>query len=88
MPDAIAILGEPQHHRRGARPMKQGVDRQRRSATTGLSANGSTLLPILKGLAVTLRHFLRNLFGQQDVATIQYPEEVGSTPSACAAATS
>lgn len=30
--------------------------------------------PILKGLAVTLRHFLRNLFGQKDVATIQYPE--------------
>jgi NADH-quinone oxidoreductase subunit I len=31
---------------------------------------------IVKGLAVTLRHFLRNLFGQRDVATIQYPEEV------------
>ena len=31
--------------------------------------------PILKGLGVTLRHFLRNLFGQRDVATIQYPEE-------------
>ena len=30
--------------------------------------------PIIKGLAVTLRHFLRNLFGQRDVATIQYPE--------------
>jgi NADH-quinone oxidoreductase subunit I len=30
--------------------------------------------PILKGLAVTLRHFLRNLFGQKDIATIQYPE--------------
>ncbi len=30
--------------------------------------------PIVKGLAVTLRHFLRNLFGQKDVATIQYPE--------------
>ena len=30
--------------------------------------------PIGKGLAVTLRHFLRNLFGQRDVATIQYPE--------------
>jgi NADH-quinone oxidoreductase subunit I len=30
--------------------------------------------PIFKGLAVTLRHFLRNLFGQKDVATIQYPE--------------
>lgn len=29
---------------------------------------------IIKGLAVTLRHFLRNLFGQKDVATIQYPE--------------
>lgn len=32
------------------------------------------VVPILKGLAVTLRHFLRNLFGQRDVATIQYPE--------------
>jgi NADH-quinone oxidoreductase subunit I len=32
--------------------------------------------PIFKGLMVTLRHFLRNFFGQQDVATIQYPEEV------------
>jgi NADH-quinone oxidoreductase subunit I len=30
---------------------------------------------IVKGLAVTMRHFLRNLFGQKDVATIQYPEE-------------
>jgi NADH-quinone oxidoreductase subunit I len=30
---------------------------------------------IIKGLAVTMRHFLRNLFGQKDVATIQYPEE-------------
>jgi NADH-quinone oxidoreductase subunit I len=32
------------------------------------------LVPIIKGLAVTLRHFVRNLFGQRDVATIQYPE--------------
>ncbi len=30
--------------------------------------------PIIKGLAVTLRHFLRNLFGKKDVATIEYPE--------------
>ena len=30
---------------------------------------------IVKGLAVTMRHFRRNLFGQKDVATIQYPEE-------------
>ncbi len=30
---------------------------------------------ILGGLAVTMRHLLRNLFGQKDVATIQYPEE-------------
>jgi len=33
------------------------------------------IVPILGGLAVTMRHFLRNLFGQKDVATIQYPEE-------------
>ena len=32
------------------------------------------LVPILQGLAVTLRHFLRNLFGKKDVATIEYPE--------------
>ena len=32
------------------------------------------LVPILKGLVVTIRHFFRNLFGQRDVATIQYPE--------------
>jgi len=31
---------------------------------------------IIQGLAVTMRHFLRNFFGQKDVATIQYPEEV------------
>jgi len=30
---------------------------------------------IIKGLTVTIRHFMRNLFGQKDVATIQYPEE-------------
>lgn len=30
--------------------------------------------PIVRGLTVTLRHFLRNLFGHRDVATIQYPE--------------
>jgi NADH-quinone oxidoreductase subunit I len=33
------------------------------------------IAPIVGGLAVTMRHFLRNLFGQRDVATIQYPEE-------------
>jgi len=32
------------------------------------------LWPIIKGLAVTLRHFLRNLAGKKDVATIEYPE--------------
>lgn len=30
--------------------------------------------PIVAGLGVTLRHFLRNLFGKKDVATIEYPE--------------
>ncbi len=30
--------------------------------------------PIIKGLNVTLRHFVRNLFGKKDVATIEYPE--------------
>jgi len=32
------------------------------------------LLPILKGLWVTLRHLRRNLFGKKDIATIEYPE--------------
>ncbi|MCD4751250.1 MAG: NADH-quinone oxidoreductase subunit I [Thermoanaerobaculales bacterium] len=31
--------------------------------------------PIISGLTVTLRHFVRNFFGRKDVATIQYPEE-------------
>jgi NADH-quinone oxidoreductase subunit I len=46
------------------------VDRPRQSL-----AEWIYLGPIIKGLAVTLRHFVRNLFGQKDVATIQYPEE-------------
>lgn len=37
-------------------------------------AQRTYLIPIVKGLFVTLRHFVRNLFGQRDVATIQYPE--------------
>lgn len=32
-------------------------------------------LPLLSGLAVTLKHFLRNLFGRGKSYTIQYPEE-------------
>jgi NADH-quinone oxidoreductase subunit I len=35
----------------------------------------TSVVPILRGLGVTIRHFLRNLFGQKDVATIQYPEQ-------------
>ncbi len=31
--------------------------------------------PILKGLAVTGRHLVRNFFGKRDVATILYPED-------------
>jgi NADH-quinone oxidoreductase subunit I len=46
------------------------VDRPRRSLGEWLY-----LGPIVRGLGVTIRHFLRNLFGQRDVATIQYPEE-------------
>ena len=30
---------------------------------------------ILTGLRLTVRHFMRNMFGQRDVVTIQYPEE-------------
>jgi NADH-quinone oxidoreductase subunit I len=32
-------------------------------------------LPLLGGLAVTLRHFLRNLFRRNKMYTIEYPEE-------------
>jgi NADH-quinone oxidoreductase subunit I len=46
------------------------VDRLRRSLAERLY-----VWPIIQGLGVTLRHFVRNLFGQRDVATIQYPEE-------------
>jgi NADH-quinone oxidoreductase subunit I len=35
-----------------------------------------TLLPaVLVGLRITVRHFVRNLFGKRDVVTISYPEE-------------
>ena len=30
---------------------------------------------ILIGLRLTVRHFMRNMFGKRDVVTIQYPEE-------------
>ena len=30
---------------------------------------------ILKGMGVTTRHFLRNLFGRKDIVTVRYPEE-------------
>ena len=33
---------------------------------------------IVAGLRVTVRHFVRNIFGKRDVVTIQYPEEVRS----------
>lgn len=29
---------------------------------------------ILKGLGVSTRHFVRNLFGRKDIVTVQYPE--------------
>jgi NADH-quinone oxidoreductase chain I len=32
-------------------------------------------LPLLGGMMVTLRHFLRNLFGRNKMYTIEYPEE-------------
>jgi NADH-quinone oxidoreductase subunit I len=45
------------------------VDRQR-----GFSED--LFLPaILAGLRITVRHFVRNLFGKRDVVTISYPEE-------------
>ena len=30
---------------------------------------------LLGGLRITIRHFMRNMFGKRDVVTIQYPEE-------------
>lgn len=33
------------------------------------------VLAILAGLRLTVRHFMRNMFGKRDVVTIQYPEE-------------
>jgi len=30
--------------------------------------------PIFSGLGVTLRHFMRNIMGKKDIATIEYPE--------------
>ena len=30
---------------------------------------------IFAGLRITVRHFMRNMFGKRDVVTIQYPEE-------------
>ena len=32
-------------------------------------------LPLVKGMMVTMKHFLRNLFGRKNLYTIQYPEE-------------
>jgi NADH-quinone oxidoreductase chain I len=34
-----------------------------------------TYLPLLGGMMVTIRHFLRNLFGRGKMYTIEYPEE-------------
>ena len=34
-----------------------------------------TYLPLFGGMMVTIRHFLRNLFGRGKMYTIQYPEE-------------
>ena len=33
---------------------------------------------ILRGVGVTTRHFIRNLFGRKDTVTVQYPEERAS----------
>ncbi|HUJ73505.1 MAG TPA: NADH-quinone oxidoreductase subunit I [bacterium] len=41
-----------------------------------LGLNELTVLPaLLGGLRLTVRHFMRNLFGKRDVVTISYPEE-------------
>src|SRR5687768_16322586 len=37
-------------------------------------ADASFLLPTLKGLAITMRHFFRNVTTKADVETIQHPE--------------
>ena len=38
------------------------------------------LLEILKGLAVTLRHFLKNFFGITKIQTYEYPEQTKPLP--------
>lgn len=40
------------------------------------SAGVAFFLPaIVAGLRITVRHFIRNIFGKRDVVTVQYPEE-------------
>jgi NADH-quinone oxidoreductase subunit I len=35
----------------------------------------SYVVEVVKGMAITTRQFVRNLFGRQDVVTVQYPED-------------
>jgi len=39
------------------------------------------IVAILKGLTLTTRHFVRNIFGKRDVVTINYPEETFPIPA-------
>ena len=38
-------------------------------------ATQSYVVEAVKGIALTSRQFLRNLFGRKEVSTVQYPEE-------------
>ena len=35
----------------------------------------SYMVEVVKGMAITTRQFVRNLFGRKDVVTVQYPED-------------
>jgi NADH-quinone oxidoreductase subunit I len=35
---------------------------------------------VIKGMGVSTRHFLRNLFGRKDTVTVQYPEQQPTYP--------
>jgi NADH-quinone oxidoreductase subunit I len=39
------------------------------------AAEAAYLIPTLKGLRVTMRHFFRNVLFKKDTVTLQYPEE-------------
>lgn len=62
--------------RTAARPPEPGLDRHPSQVSPRRYTLAERLyLPLLTGLAVTMRHFLENLFGRREKVTIEYPEE-------------